>query len=245
MKVSRYLKFNQLVTYSKLQSVLTVATLIVCMLFAVISVAEEANVNPGINDHYLADPDYDQWVSIFERPGREVFDQRKAVIEALHIRPGMDIADIGAGTGLYTRAFSHEVGNSGTVYAVDIAPNFVEGIMRQAKAAGVTNVVGVLNSDKSVDLPKASIDMAFVCDTYHHFEYPKSMLRSMHEAIRPGGQLVIIDFRKIQGFSSRWVMSHTRADKATVINEIESEGFKLVEDNNLLKTNFFLKFTKS
>ena len=207
-------------------------------------VADEQNVNPGINDYYLQDPDYQRWVNVFESPGREVYDKRKAVVSALNIQPGMDIADIGAGTGLYTRAFSHEVGPNGTVYAVDIAKNFIDGIMRQANAAGVQNVVGVVNSAKDTRLEPASIDLAFVCDTYHHFEYPRSMLQSIHQALRPGGSLVIIDFRKIRGFSSNWVMSHTRADRETVIREVESEGFELTQDLGLLRTNFYLRFKR-
>jgi predicted methyltransferase len=217
---------------------------IVLLLLACNLSAEEQNVNPGINDHYLADPDYRVWVGMFESPGREVYDKRKEVIRALDIKPGMDIADIGAGTGLYTRAFSYETGPQGKVYAVDIAPNFIDGIMRQVKASGVKNVVGIVNSAKDTGLEPASVDLAFVCDTYHHFEYPRSMLRSMHEALRPGGSLVIIDFRKIRGFSSRWVMSHTRADRKAVINEIESEGFELIEDRNFLKTNYYLRFVR-
>lgn len=208
------------------------------------ALATEQNVRPGINDHYLADPDYRQWVRIFESPGREVFDRREQIIEALAIAPGMDIADIGAGTGLFTRAFSSLVGDEGTVYAVDIAPNFIEGIMQQKQAAGVTNVTGIVNDPRSTGLEADSIDMAFVCDTYHHFEYPFAMLQSMHRALRPGGSLVIIDFRKRPGFSSAWVMSHTRADRQQVIEEVESEGFRLVEENDMLRTNYFLRFVK-
>lgn len=208
------------------------------------TVAEIESVNPGINDYYLADPDYEEWISIFESPGREVFDRRKAIVSALDIKPGMNIADIGAGTGLYTREFSLEVGPRGTVYAVDIARNFIDGIMQQSKAAGVQNVIGVVNSAKDVNLKPGSIDIAFVCDTYHHFEYPRSMLQSIHKALRNGGSLVIIDFRKVEGHSSDWVMSHTRANKETVIREIESEGFRLVEDLGFLKTNFYLRFNR-
>ena len=207
-------------------------------------IADEQNINPGINDYYLQDPDYQRWVNVFESPGREVYDKRNAVVRAMNIKAGMDIADIGAGTGLYTRAFSYEVGPSGTVYAVDIAKNFIDGIMRQANAAGVQNVVGVVNSAKEAKLEPASIDLAFVCDTYHHFEYPRSMLQSIHQALRPGGSLVIIDFRKIEGFSSNWVMSHTRADRETVIREVESEGFELTQDLGLLRTNFYLRFKR-
>ena len=213
------------------------------LITASVTAAEEQNVRPGINKN-LVDPEYRVWVQRFERPGREVFDQRENIVKALNIRPGMAIADIGSGTGLFTRLFSPAVGPEGTVYAVDIARNFIDEIMRQSSAAGMDNVIGIVNSHKDVQLDPASIDLAFVCDTYHHFEYPRTILRSIHEALRPGGSMVIIDFRKIKGVSSDWVMSHTRADRKTVIREIESEGFELTEDRDFLETNFYLRFKR-
>lgn len=228
--------FSRLYTLKPLLAVFLLIT-------ATITGAEEQNVRPGFNNN-LANPNYKVWAERFERPGREVFDQRENIIKALNIQPGMDIADIGAGTGLYTRLFSPAVGPQGTVYAVDIAKEFIDEIMRQAKDAGMNNVIGIVNSQKSAHLEPNSIDLTFVCDTYHHFEYPRTMLQSIHQALRPGGSLVIIDFRKIKGVSSRWVMSHTRTDRKTVISEIESEGFELTQDLDLLKTNFYLRFTR-
>ena len=83
----------------------------------------EQNVNPGINDHYR-DADYRQWVEVFERPGREIFDRRFRIMAAVGARPGMVVADIGAGTGLFTRLFARAVGPGGRVLAVDISRNF-------------------------------------------------------------------------------------------------------------------------
>ncbi|GMR01569.1 MAG: methyltransferase domain-containing protein [Gammaproteobacteria bacterium] len=214
------------------------------LLAASTAIADELNVNPNINKH-LTDPDYEKWVQRFERPGREIFDQKEAIVRAVNIRSGMDVADIGAGTGLLTRLFAPAVGPKGKVYAVDIAENFIDEIISQAEDAGMNNVIGIVNSQKDTGLKAGSIDLAFVCDTYHHFEYPRTMLRSIHHALRQGGSLIVIDFRKIQGVSSKWVMSHTRADKETVIREIESEGFVLTEDQDLLKANFYLRFNKT
>jgi predicted methyltransferase len=203
--------------------------------------AQEASVRPGINRHFV-DPAFDQWVARFERPGREVYDRRHQIVAATGVRAGMVVADIGAGTGLFTRLFAGKVGDGGKVYAVDIAPAFVDNILRISQAQGQRNVEGVVNSAKSVALPPDSIDLAFICDTYHHFEYPRDMMASLHRALKPDGNVVIVDFRKIPGFSSPWVMGHVRADEPVVIDEIESAGFRLVEDRDLLRTNYFLRF---
>ena len=212
-------------------------------LLSTAAIAVEQNVNPGINKA-MFDPDYEIWVQRFEHPGREVFDQREIIVKAANIQAGMDIADIGAGTGFYTRLFASAVGPKGKVYAVDIAENFIDEIVSRAEEAGMSNVIGIVNSPKETGLKAGSIDLAFVCDTYHHFEYPRTMLRSIFHSLRPGGSLIVIDFRKTKGVSSNWVMSHTRANKETVIREIESEGFVLTEDQDFLKANFYLRFSR-
>ena len=156
----------------------------------------------------------------------------------------MDVADIGAGTGLFTRLFSRQVGVKGTVYAVDISRPFVENILRVSRQQGLMNVKGVVNSPSDVMLDAETIDLAFTVDTYHHFEYPQSMLASIHKALRSGGRLIVIDFRKQPGKSSGWVMGHVRASKTKVTEEITSAGFVLIDDKPLLDTNYYLEFRK-
>lgn len=204
---------------------------------------QEPSVSPGINSYYR-DPDWQQWVNTFERPGREVYDRRYAIVDATGARPGDVVADIGAGTGLFTRLFAERVGPGGKVYAVDISATFVNNIMRAAGQHGYSNIEGVVNTDRDVSLPAASVDIAFLVDTYHHFEYPRSMLASIHASLKPGGTLVVIDFRRDPGRSSRWVMGHVRAGKDTVIEEITQAGFRLSDDKPILRTNYFLVFSK-
>jgi predicted methyltransferase len=205
--------------------------------------AQQESVRPGINRHYQ-DPDFRQWVETFERPGREVYDRREQILAALELRPGLDVADLGAGTGLFTRLFAPEVAPDGIVYAVDISATFVDNVLRTAREQGLANVRGIVNTDTDSGLAPDSVDLIFVSDTYHHFEYPQRMLTSMHEALRPGGRLAIIDFRKVPGFSSGWVMSHVRADRATVIREIEAEGFRFMGEEDVLRVNYFLWFER-
>ncbi|NWG85993.1 MAG: methyltransferase domain-containing protein [Hydrogenophilaceae bacterium] len=207
------------------------------------ALAKEASIAPGINSPYLK-PSFEQWQSVFEAEGREVYAKRQAILAALKLKPGMTVADIGAGTGLFTRLFAPAVAPDGKVYALDISRDFIEAIQRQAQEQGLGNIVGVVNPVDSTNLPPRSIDLAFVCDTYHHFEYPQTMLASIRQALRPGGQLVIIDYQKVPGLSSGWVMGHVRAGKATVVQEIEMAGFRLIDDLPLLTENYFLRFEK-
>ena len=124
-------------------------------------VAAQQSINPGINQHYQ-DPDFERWQSTFERSGREVYDRRHAIVAALELAPGMTIADVGAGTGLFTRLFAAQVGESGKVYAVDIAENFVANVVRTAREQGLNNVAGIVNDQKSTRLPEQSLSLIHI-----------------------------------------------------------------------------------
>lgn len=208
------------------------------------AVAQEQSVRPGINRHFV-DPDWQRWVNTFERPGREVYDRRHAIVAASKVRPGMTVADIGAGTGLFTRLFAPAVAPGGTVYAIDIASTFIDNILRTSREQGLSNVTGIVNTPVDIGLPADAIDLAFISDTYHHFEYPQQTLASIHQALRSEGRVIIIDFRRDPRTSSDWVMGHVRGNKAQVIQEMQAAGFRLVDDKPLMRTNYFLEFVKS
>ncbi|MDZ7803073.1 class I SAM-dependent methyltransferase, partial [Thiohalophilus sp.] len=127
-------------------------------------VEAEQSVNPDINRHYQA-PDFERWRSTFERSGREVYDYRHEIVAALELERGMRIADVGAGTGLFTRLFAEQVGESGKVYAVDIAENFVDNVVRTSREQGLNNVEGIVNDQRSTGLPEQSVDWVFLSDT--------------------------------------------------------------------------------
>ena len=181
--------------------------------------AQEQSIRPGINRHFV-DPDWQQWVNTFERPGREVYDKRHTIVAASKVRPGMAVADIGAGTGLFTRLFAASVEPGGTVYAIDISSTFIDNILRTCREQGLMNVTGIVNTPIAIGLPADSIDLAFITDTYHHFEYPQQTLASIHQALRSEGRVIIIDFRRDPRISSNWVMGHVRGNKAQVIEEL-------------------------
>jgi len=204
---------------------------------------EQRAVGPEINAYY-ANPDFDRWRATFERSGREVFDRRAEILAATGVRPGWAVADVGAGTGLFTLLIARAVQPDGTVFAVDISPGFVDGILQRAQGQGLENVRGVVNSQTDVRLADGSIDLAFACDTYHHFEYPASMLASLWRALRPGGYLVLIDYRRAPGVNAPWVLGHVRAGRDQVVREVTEAGFELADEQDLLRESYFLRFRK-
>jgi precorrin-6B methylase 2 len=203
-------------------------------------VQAEQNVNPGINRYYT-DPDVSSWVSVFERDGREIFDRRHDILAAMQVRPGMTVADIGAGTGFFALLLAEAVGPEGKVYAVDISPGFLEAIARRAQSRGLDNVVTVLGDQKNANLPRHELDRVYIGDTYHHFEYPVTYSQSIASALRPDGQVIVVDFKRIPGISSPWVMGHVRAGKETFVAEMNQAGLVLLEDLDFMQTQYFLR----
>src|SRR5262245_8365352 len=206
--------------------------------------AQEQSVRPGINKQF-ENPNVEEFVGRFERDGRDPYDHRQDVVKAIGLKPGMVVADIGAGTGLFTRLFAPLVEPGGKVIAVDIAENFVRHIEQRAKADGMKNIEGVVCTADSVNLPPQSIDLAYICDVYHHFEFPYKTMRSIHRALKPGGGVVLIDFRRIEGVSSEFVLGHVRSGQEVFAQEIIDAGFRQVEERKgLFKESYFLRFEK-
>jgi len=220
---------------------------------AVVSVAEEPQHKEGkgngsINTQF-EDPklDVSGFIKKFESNSREVFAKRAEILAACEIRPGMSVADLGAGTGIYTFPFAEKVGPAGTVFAVDISPGFLKYLADQAAKKGLSKVVKPLKgSHDKTNLPANSVDLIFVCDAYHHFEKPESILASIHSALRSGGKVILIDFDK-RSDSSTFVKHHARAEKEVYYKELEAAGFtKLdVKSPPSLKENFFAAFQKA
>ncbi|HEV3122153.1 MAG TPA: methyltransferase domain-containing protein [Isosphaeraceae bacterium] len=214
-------------------------------IFSGAALAQEKSVNPGINKPF-ENADVKEFTKRFEADDREVFVQRSAIVAALGLRPGMAVADIGAGTGIFTRLIADGVGSTGKVYAADISPAFLAHIAAESKKRGQLQLQTVRCSQEGVNLPPASIDLAFLCDVYHHLEYPSKTLASIHRALKPGGALVVVEFDRREGVSKPFVLEHVRASKEVFLGEIEAAGFERESDaaTPALKENFFMRFRK-
>jgi tRNA A58 N-methylase Trm61 len=161
------------------------AVAIFALLATSLAFAQKESVKPGINANF-EDPDVEEFIARFEGDGRAIYSKRHELLATLGLKPGAAVADIGVGTGFFSMMMGQAVGESGTVYAVDIAQNFLDHIVGTAKEKGLNNVQPVLCDQKSTKLVPNSIDAAFICDTYHHFEFPFLTMASVHDAIRPG-----------------------------------------------------------
>ncbi len=218
--------------------------LVFAALSASVCLAQEKSVKPGINDSFR-DPDPKEFLGRFEVESREVFARRKEIVAACQIQPGQTVADIGAGTGLFTRLFSEAVGKDGRVIAVDISQKFLDHIQKTSREAGQRNVETLLCTADSTELPAESVDVAFICDTYHHFEFPLKTMTSLHRALKPGGRVILVDFRRVPGTSTDWVLNHVRAGQEVFESEMVQSGFrKTREVTDVLKENYFTEFTK-
>jgi len=217
--------------------------LCLALLVALSGAALGQGASPDINEQYRH-PSYEQWRRGLESEGREVYDQRLAIIDAVGLQPGMAVADVGAGTGLFTRLFAARVGPQGRVYAVDIAREFVRGNLRRALEEGYVNVTGIESTQADTKLPESSVDLAFICDAYHHFEQPQAMLASIRRALRPAGALIVVDFERVPGVSPDWILKHVRAGKHEFRSEIEAAGFRFVGEVKLMRENYFLRFIR-
>ena len=130
-----------------------------------------------------------------ERPERVEEERPELLLSALELEPGMKVADVGAGTGYYSWRLAQRVGAGGTVYAVDIQPEMIKLLEQQMSRRGAANVKTVLGTPIDPGLPSAGIDLALMVDVYHELEYPYEMLAAIVRALKPGGRLVLVEFR--------------------------------------------------
>lgn len=209
--------------------------------------ARQESVKPGINKDFLSrELDVDEYIKKFEVESREVFSQRAKLTELLELKPGMGIADIGAGTGAYLNLFAEGVGEGGKVFAVDIAPNFLKHLTERVREAKWKHVEVVACDERQTGLGEGVIDRAYICDTYHHFEFPMQTMTSLFKAMRPGGMLVLVDFEREPGTSREWILTHVRAGKKEVQAEVEGVGFTFLDEPKVegLTENYVLRFRR-
>jgi len=183
-----------------------------------------------------------QGINWLERSEREIEEDVSTLIKNMKIKINDTIADIGAGSGYHVFKMA-PLAKNGLVYAVDIQPEMLEAIERKKRSKRVSNVETVLGSEKSINLPKNSIDKILLVDVYHEFSYPAEMVESIKNALKSNGQLFLIEYR---GEDSSVPIK--KIHKMTVkqsIKEMEAAGFRLKENIDNLPWQHCMIFEKN
>ena len=178
-----------------------------------------------------------------ERPGRDEEQRPDEIVRTMGLRPGAVVADLGAGTGYFTRRLAKAVGQSGRVYAVDIQPEMLRLLKENIEKAGIRNVVPVLGESDDPNLPRGSLDWILLVDVYHELQQPKATLVKMREALKPAGKVALVEYR-LEGLTALHVREEHRMSTKQVLSEWEPAGFRVVELYEFLPTQHFFVFEK-
>ena len=200
----------------------------------------------GPNDAYH-DPrvTVDEWDRLFTGEQRQIFVERAKIVRLANIKRGARVADVGAGTGLFSMLLSDAVGADGIVYAEEIMEKFSVFIAARAARERRANIVSVVGTETGIGLPPGTIDVAFLCDVYHHFDRHAEMMASIRRALRANGELVLVDYRRAPGLSPPWLLEHVRAGEDEVEKEIEEAGFLLTSRDESLRDSYVLRFRRT
>lgn len=179
------------------------------------------------------------YIAALENPARDAYQKPAEVIEALALKKGEIIADIGAGSGYFTLRVADAVGPEGHVYAVDVSPDMIVHLNRRVRDAGLLNVSSILAPPDDPLLPRP-VDRFLIVDVWHHVEDQAGYLTLMKKLLRPGGQIVMIDFHKKDlPVGPPLAMKIARKD---LITQMEVHGFRVVREHTFLPYQYFLVF---
>ena len=190
-------------------------------------------------EHFLPET-HSNYIHALEDPKRVTWQQPDQVIEKLDLKPGMAVADLGAGSGYFTMKLADAVGPKGVVYAIDIDQGMLDYISQRMKADKETNIKLVLAAPHDPKLANASVDLIFICDTLHHIPERPTYYPLLMRALRPGGRLVNIDFLKKP--LPLGPPPAQKIDKDDMIAEAKAGGFRLIKEFDFLQYQYFLIF---
>ncbi len=207
------------------------------VLFSPVAFAQQRSMPPATQDRPLKDR-----IASMERSERDAWQKPDEVVKALELNSGDAIADIGAGTGYFTRRFARAVGPAGKVFAVDVAADILGYLKEQADKQNLHNIQLVVSREDDPLLPANAVDLAFFCDTTHHIANRANFYRKLSPALRKHGRMAIIDYPPD---SSQHPHSPDElVPRSQVISEAEEAGFKFVKDFQFLPRHYFLLFER-
>src|SRR5215813_11458279 len=177
-----------------------------------------------------------------DRTERASWQKPDDVVQALALKNGDVVADIGAGTGYFSRPIAKAVAPDGKVYAVDVAADVLQYLKGRADQEGISNIVTIVSREEDPMLPKNAVDLAFFCDTTHHIAERVNFYRTMSPGLKAHSRLAIIDYAPNAPRPPHSPEEHVPRSQA--INEAEEAGFKFVQEFQFLPDQYFLLFEK-
>jgi ubiquinone/menaquinone biosynthesis C-methylase UbiE len=174
-------------------------------------------------------------------PTRDEKQRPRDIVDAMGLKPGNKVADVGTGVGFMLPYLSHAVGEKGLVYAEDISNDFLDKAKLKMRAQGLNNVAFVLGTDRDPKLPADTLEGVLLLEVYHHFDYPEEMLGHIRDSLLSDGRLVIADYyKRPDAMPGGRAMQHIRLDEDDVIKEVEANGFKLASKHELVPKQMYM-----
>ncbi len=205
-----------------------------------LSISQAVSAQEHVQSAHHGFHNVEHWARAFESPARTKWQKPGEVVRALNLRPGQTVADIGAGTGYFTRRFASAVAPSGEAIGLDVEPAMVAYMKTDAKRLGAKDYQARLVKADDPGLAPRSVDAVFFCDTLHHLEHRVAYFRRLAPGLRPGGRVVVVDFKK-----KTLPVGPPPADKISreeMIGEFRAAGYRLVREHHFLPYQYFLEF---
>jgi len=216
------------------------------LLLALVAIVFAADWTPAAdqhNGHRRRPEDIKAYLEHLDSPERNSYQKPVEVIEALKLKPGMTVADIGAGSGYFTRRFIEAVTESGKVYAVDVEPEMITYTKDSVEHMHVPYTAEfILAQPDNPKLPPQSVDLIFLCNTYHHLEDRPTYFANLKSALKPGGRVAIIDFYHDARSGDVGFPRKHLVPQQTVIDEFTKAGYRLLREHSFLPRQYFMEF---
>jgi ubiquinone/menaquinone biosynthesis C-methylase UbiE len=229
--------------FGQRQMRLLVGLLFLCGIAAICSVPAGAQAEHPLTGRKIAPVMGAGGADWLDRNERESEERPDQALDALNLKRGMVVADVGAGTGYMSLKMAQRVGPSGKVYAEDIQPEMLRMLRQNAAQAHVSNVETVLGSETDPKLPLGQMDLILLVDVYHEFSQPQKMVRQLRDALKPDGRLVLLEYRKED--PNIPIRPEHKMSVQEVRTELEAEGLKLQPVIEILPRQHILILTKA
>jgi ubiquinone/menaquinone biosynthesis C-methylase UbiE len=187
--------------------------------------------------------DIKQYLEHLDRAERDQYQKPAEVMEALSLKPGMAVADLGSGSGYFTRRFVEAVTEAGIVYAVDVEPEMLAYVKDSVIHMHIPyRVEFILARPDNPKLPLDSVDLIFVCNTTHHLDNRSTYFMNLRSVLKTGGQIVIIDYYPDERSGDLGFPKHHLVPRDTILKELEDAGYRLHREHTFLPRQYFLEF---